>query len=180
MSIEHKAFIFDMTPFDLELRPILEQALRSGATDRIKAYVEANRGDLKDPYEGEPLQMDWEDMIEDRDVHQYGDFALTKYYSPLKDGGLGSVWEEVQDIVANVSDIGISPILGVPLAVGDTEFDPGKFGSYFQSQSQVRDSFQRLNSMKNVVGEGLRVPFEGFVQLLSRAVEEGKGLYVTF
>src|ERR1051326_1231389 len=99
--MEHKAFLFDYDAFDGELRAILEGALLSGACGGLVSFINANLGDLRDPYEGEPLGADWETMIETQDAHQYGDFALTKYYDPTADMGLGGAWDNIQELIAS-------------------------------------------------------------------------------
>ena len=83
------------------------------------SFINANLGDLRDPYEGEPLGADWESLIETGDAHQYGDVALTKYYDPLADIGLGASWERVQELVANDPTLMESPILGSTIGPKD-------------------------------------------------------------
>jgi hypothetical protein len=89
MSLSHRAFIFDHHLFQRELRPILEAALTSGAVAPLRQFIEENLPYLKDPNDGAPLEEGWEQHLEVRDVDQYGDVALTKYYSPDLNGGIG-------------------------------------------------------------------------------------------
>jgi hypothetical protein len=180
MSLEHKAFIFDVERFSTELKPLLESSLLSGDVDRIRAFVVSNKSSLTDPYEGEPLEEDWEDMIEDKDVHQYGDFALTKYYSPTHDVGLGYDWEDLQKIFSVVTSVSFSPVLGEPLGRESEYFDPGKMGSYFQTSNQVLESLKIAKELKESVSDGMQELFDEFTVLLERAAREHKGLYVTF
>ncbi len=179
MSIEHKAYIFNYTAFSKELEPILKQALISGKTDLLKNFISTNKSDLKDPYEGESLNDDWEDMIEDKDPHQYGDFAITKYYSPVNEYGLGYDWEEIKNTVDSSYEDKYSPLLGIPLGFEGEYFDPGKTGSYFQSAEQVARS---LNILKNVTIEDQEFIgiLKEFKRLLEKALLEKKGIYVTF
>jgi hypothetical protein len=138
MTMEHKAFVFDTKAFDLEVRPVLERALSDGDTRGLVDFIRGNVDVLKDPYEGEPLNENWENSLQVRDPHQYGDFALTKYYDPRQDIGLGRDWEEVQSLL--LAEIGTDlPILGRPIGPPNSLFDPGKMGSYFQSEADVRD-----------------------------------------
>lgn len=170
--MEHKAFVFRHRDFERELRPLLEEALASGSPDRLIVFIKANPDNFRDPYEGEPLGEDWEDQIETKDVHQYGDFALTKYYDPSADIGLGRKWEEVQRALE--SELGTSAaILGQPVGTQDRFFDPGKMGSYFQSEDDVRRNLTQLEHAG-------RQALEPAVALLRRAAGEGAGLYVTF
>ena len=180
MSFEHKAFVFDSDGFNRELRPLLESALHSGGIEQIRMFIVSNKSSLVDPYEGGALGDDWEDMIEDKDVHQYGDFAITKYYSPAEDRGLGTEWECIKNIILDASELGYSPILGLPVGTDGEFFDPGKMGSYFQSEEEVRESLNSLKKYELSVPDGSRELFEEFKGLLDQAVNEQKGIYVTF
>src|SRR5215468_5200920 len=157
MSMSHKAFVFDYEAFESQLRAILERALRTRDVGEIRAFIMANRAALRDPYEGEPLGADWEDLLERKDVDEYGDFALTRYYDPTRDIGLGDDWHEVPERM----------ILGVPLVVEGRAFDPGKQGSYFQPPALVQAHLQALGA-----------DLEPVRKMLEAAA--GKGLYVTF
>lgn len=171
--MEHKAFLFDHASFERELRPSLEDALGTGDTSRLVSFIEANRHARRDPYEGEPLGADWIAHIEVGDAHQYGDVALTKYYRPTDDIGLGLAWERVQDLVT-AARCATSPILGTTVGPRANPFDPGKMGSYFQSASMVRDSYAfivRLASSPDVTGA---------LEMLETASSSNSGLYITF
>jgi hypothetical protein len=180
MSIEHKAYSFDFDEFSKELKPILEASIKSGDIDQLRAFIISNKPYLSDPYEGEPLGDDWEDMVEERDAHQYGDFALTKYYSPDSDQGLGYDWEKVQDILSGSMELHISPLLGRPLGEPGEYFDPGKMGSYFQDNSQVESSIRVLEKLKDCFSGELRGAIGEFHEFLENVSDEGKGIYVTF
>ena len=179
MSIEHKAFIFDYTEFSNELKPLLEQCLTSGEICLLKEFIITNKSYLRDPYEGEDLDGNWEDLIEDKDPHQYGDFALTKYYFPQNDRGLGVEWEDIKNAV-DLNHKGVySPLLGVPLGVEEGYFDPGKTGSYFQSVDQVAKSLKILEIVQIKELEAMTI-LDEFKKLLGEALSERKGIYVTF
>lgn len=180
MSYEHKAFVFDVDSFSRELKPLLEEGLRSDKIDQLRDFIVSNKQSLVDPYEGFALENNWEEMLESKDVHQYGDFALTKYYSPTEDKGLGSWWGTVQKLCFNEGELSFSPFLGVPLGVGGQFFDPGKMGSYFQTKHEVSES---LNKVLQVMGKIPDDAFEAvreFKEMLEQAIAEKKGLYITF
>jgi|SRR5690554_900920 len=178
MSFEHKAFIFDYDLFDQELRPLLERCLETGSIAPLKAFIDGDKRRFSDPYEGDALDDGWESYIEEVDPHQYGDFALTKYYQPSKDGGVGQNWEELQSLIADGQQI--SPFLGTPVGPSDNYFDPGKMGSYFQSPRDVKSSFERLRAFEEKVPAYLRDDFQKYLDLLAGAISSGKGLYITF
>lgn len=175
--IEHKAFLFDYINFDRELRPILEDALVSGDCGGLVSFIVAHLHDLRDPYESEALGDAWETMIETQDAHQYGDFALTKYYNPAADIGLGATWQNVQELVAADPALTVSPILGSTIGPQNDPFDPGKMGAYFQTSDQVREHHKYLLDRFN--GKPLDEVNEA-IQMLEKAIKAKSGLYVTF
>src|SRR5947209_5298245 len=130
--MEHKAFVLDYQSFCRELRPLLEAALAGGDCRGLVYFINENFVLLRDPYEGKPLPTRWEAILEFKDAHQYGDIALTKYYDPAADIGLGGAWECIQMMIAAAGNSDESPVLGTPIGPQTSPFDPGKMGSYFQ------------------------------------------------
>ncbi|SDT59554.1 hypothetical protein SAMN04490182_5661 [Pseudomonas cedrina] len=180
MSYEHKAFIFDIDGFGRELKPLLERCLLSGEVDQLRDFIISNKRSLVDPYEGVALDDSWEDMIEINDVHQYGDFALTKYYSPADDRGLGSWWSIIQELLSDKDKLSSSPFLGVPIGSEDVFFDPGKMGSYFQSENEVGVSLSKVLEIEEKVPYDALEVLREFKRMLEQAIDENKGVYVTF
>jgi hypothetical protein len=178
MGLEHKAFLFDYAAFDLELRPILEKALSDGNGSKLVEFIDRNIVSLSDPYEGEPLTADWSQLLETQDAHQYGDFALTKFYDPTQDLGFGRSWEAVE--AAAVHLLGdAQPVLGRTIGPTGNVFDPGKAGSYFQSEDAVKENRRRLLAAMESSGQA-REDVHALDGLLRTAVDAGRGLYVTF
>jgi hypothetical protein len=167
--MEHKAYAFDDEAFRQELAPLLDNALQTGDVDPLIAFVDDNRTRVTDPYEGAPLEDGWLDMVETRDAHQVGDFALTAYYDVKADVGLGYDWEAASDAV------GEAVVLGEPFGPQDNPFDPGKMGSFFQSPQQVQDNLERVRAQ----GSGQDV-VERVQRMLETAARDNSGLYVTF
>jgi hypothetical protein len=117
MSFDHKAFVFDYTSFDRELKKIVEDAIDTGGYEDLERYIIANLIFLKDPYEGESLSEDWKEMFEHQeDSDQYGDFAMTKFYNPAEDIGFGHDWADAQNILLNEFEDS-SIILGTPIEI---------------------------------------------------------------
>jgi hypothetical protein len=114
------------------------------------------------------------------DVHQYGDLALTKYYRPDDDIGLGAEWEEQAALLATAG-LGREMLLGHPLgpAGGQPYFDPGKMGSYFQSMGEVRDQLRQLDRLGFHRPE-IAKQVQPVRTMLDQAASAGSGLYVTF
>jgi hypothetical protein len=179
MAMSHKAFAFDWNAFERdELYAHLPAALSSGDPTGLIRYIEAHLEYLKDPYEGNPLGDDWQDILETRDVHNCGDFALTRFYDPVKDSG---IWDHWRAIDRQLSKADQAALLGMPFGPSGAYFDPGRLGSYFQTPNQVIRSLARVCQ---IALPGLtdyqRKALERFQKLLEECQETGHGLYVTF
>jgi hypothetical protein len=173
VSMSHKAYAFDWRTFQKdELHALLFTALQSSDAAGIKRYIDAHRDELRDPYEGEALEPDWEAMLENRDVHAYGDFALTRFYDPSDDQGLADDWLVID---GQLSDPDRATLLGVAMGPIGQEFDPGRQGSYFQTPELVIESLRRIESLS------ARMPqLRSFAELLRVCADSGRGIYVTF
>jgi len=179
MSPEQKAYTFAYKPFSTELEPILEAALASGNCQELIDFIQRQRSSLTDPYEGEPLGEDWEQLMEFKDAHQYGDFALTRYYSVTHDIGLGPSWAKIEAELTAAGMKGAELVLGFPVGPRQNLFDPGKMGSYLRSEQLVA---RHLTELQAAVQNG-QVPRADVLQLermLSAAASAGRGLYITF
>ncbi len=176
--MEHKAFLLNYQLFENELIHIIEKALVVDDYKELKSFVNENIKDLKDPYEGEPLELDWESLIEEKDPHQYCDFALTKYYNPLEDIGLGYEWDESNDYIMNNLKIDYSPVLGNTLGPKNNYFDPGKIGAYFQSVDIVKHNLLVVRDLRDSLSNDKLL--DPAIAMLSKAIEHNAGLYITF
>jgi hypothetical protein len=175
--MEHKAFSFEYEAFRNGLLPLLHDALTTSDCSELIRFINLNIEAVSDPYEGQPLTEDWATMIEPPDGHQYGDFALTKYYDPADDVGLGSSWERIQEAFTEAPGVQVSPILGSTIGPPNAPFDPGKMGAYFQSAEQVRVS---LAHMQQLASQITIEEARDAVRMLEYAAQSDKGLYVTF
>lgn len=95
VSMTHKAYAFDWSAFARdELHDILLDALSSGVTNALIRYIDANRYHLKNGDEGGPLSdnWNWKNELENFDVQEFGDLALTRFYDPMEDYGLVYDW----------------------------------------------------------------------------------------
>jgi len=173
--MEHKAFLFEYDQFEAELLPVLLKALQGHECSLLIAFIQHNIECLCAPYEGEPLTTTWESMMETKDAHQYGDFALTKYYNPTADIGLGLIWQHVQKILP--TNQVTSPVLGSLVGADEPPFDPGKMGPYFQSHVQVFENCQLLQELRLYHST---CEIDEAVNMLEQALQARKGLYVTF
>jgi hypothetical protein len=175
----HKANAFDWRAFERdELPELLSRALETNDTSGLLAYVERNQHVLKDPYEGDPLDDDWQALLENHDVHEFGDFALTRFYDPAADRGLGYSWNEIDDALP---EEGRRALLGCSPGPAHNRFDPGRYGSYFQTPQRVAESLALVRGfdLSRLDGQDRRV-LERFKGLLEECLTAGLGLYVTF
>lgn len=163
MSMQHRAFEFNWNAFRLEILDTLQDLESEGVVKRLSEFIDNNIESLTDPYEGEPLDKDWRDLLETGEVIELADFALTKYYDVNSDFGLADLWLSVE---GNLSKQAKSALLGQSI----DGFDPGCMGSYFQSGDQLQQSVSVLS----------RECSDMFPDFLSELKCKSKGLYVTF
>jgi hypothetical protein len=176
MSFDHKAFLLDERRFRAELAPALERAL-AGDRGPIVAFLDAHAGELRDPYDGEPVGDGFREAIAEADADALGDLALTCFYDPSDDLGLGPAWPAIE---ARLADAGLDPaaFLGERFGAADARFDPGQMGSFFQSEADVA---RNLRALRAVLGarDDLDEALADLEELLATAADEGAGLYVT-
>lgn len=173
----HRAFAFDYAAFAAELREIVVRALESKDPQELARWIDAERANLTDPYEGEPLADSWRDLLEVGDVHEHGDFALTKYYDGDLDIGLDEAFEDIADLLEESGSSG-ALTLGEPLGPEEACFDPGRQGTYFQTEEEVASAFAELDGLL-AREPALREPLAPLAGMLGQATRQKKGLYVT-
>ena len=164
MGMSHKAYAFDWHGFEFDLHPWLEAALAADNPAELESFIDDNRASVTDPYEGDPLPEDWRAGLENRDVHEFGDYALTRFYDPADDCGVGSAWMSISN---QLPEAAANALLGFSVGPPGRLFDPGRYGSYFQTPAQVRESLAVLKPLD--VPELAR-----FVELLERCAAEGR------
>jgi len=125
MSFSHKAFAFSSESFAEELAPLLSQSLASRSTSLLEAFIERHISACSCPYDGEPLGPEWRELLEMGTTQELADFALTKYYEPTEDFGLGEAWGQVE---ATLLAPQRAALLGTALGPPDNLFDPGLQG----------------------------------------------------
>jgi hypothetical protein len=170
VGMHHKAYTFDWTRFQCELQTLLVRALTVDGAPELEAFIDQHRELLTDPYEGEPLPENWRASLGNRDVHAYGDIALTLYYDPADDRGIGGEWIELSN---KLSAPAAKALLGFPIGSPAQLFDPGRYGSYFQTPELVGGSLEVLRPLN-------LTELQSFVELFQRCQASGLGVYVTF
>lgn len=169
--MQHKAFRFDWEAFDAELRERLHNALLTNDPAQLSLYINSATDAFSDPYEGETLTADWMQVLSDQsDVHEISDYALTRFYDPTADFGIGAAWIVIDE---SLDAIQRNALLGQTIGPATNPFDPGKMGSYFQTPSDV---VQSRSILQNVNDDRLAA----FADLLDKCASSGHGVYVTF
>jgi hypothetical protein len=85
-----------MSPGFWRYKPV-HRTLETGDPSGWVAYIEQNQDTLKDPCGGGPLDPAWQELLENCDVHEHGDFALTRFHDPAADCGLSYCWNQIDD-----------------------------------------------------------------------------------
>jgi hypothetical protein len=105
---------------------------------RVREFLSRSISECYSPYDGEPLTAPWESNLEAGDIQELADFALTKFYAPDANQGVGHNWIELD---AQLPEEARRALLGLSVA----GFDPGRQGAYFQSPSDVAKSATALS-----------------------------------
>jgi hypothetical protein len=170
MSFDHKAYFFDWWAFERELLPLFRQGFSAASAQALAAFIDENVNTCRRPYDGEPLTVSWRESLEVGDPQELADFALTKYYDPSDNCGLGTDWLPLDERLA---EDGRAALLGFPIGPTDNLFDPGRQGSYFHSPRSLVDA---LKILRSVHAPGL----EQYLSFLEAAARSDRGVYVTF
>jgi hypothetical protein len=178
MTLTHRAFAFDHAAFDVELRPLLLDALVTNDTAALAAFIDRNLAQLTEPDEGAALSSSWRDLLTGGDVNELGDFALTKFYDGDLDIGLDADWQAIGDLLEGAGSTG-NLMLGASLGPESAPFDPSGEGSYFQTEVEVAAAERELLALLEQ-NPGLAAPLAALRGMLGQAVRQGRGLYVTF
>jgi hypothetical protein len=169
--------VFDCDGYERELRPILDESLRGGSLEPLRAFIQRHREALKNPHDGQPLAEDWESRLGSRDAHQYGDLAMTRFYEPSSNVGLGEEWDATEDVLTGVGVRG-AILLGKLIGPRENLFDPREFQvCYLQSARMVQENSRRLEELLRRRLD-LEATLAQAVRLFEPAAEIGRGLYI--
>jgi hypothetical protein len=106
------------------------------------------------------------------------DFALTRFYDPEKNSGLGNEWRAIDE---HLSEADQAALLGTPFGSSGAYFDPGRQGSFFQTPQEVVRSLARVQRIDlSNMDEDQRESWPQYKKLLEDCAKAGIGLYVTF
>lgn len=191
MSMEHKSFLFNTSAFTKELSEII---LTAGETDNEKlliSFINQNLNDLKSPYSGEELTVEWIEELETEDIQELADFAMTKYYNPDEELGLSYSWELLLESFDEL-DLKFNNeyyILGKSLDSENFTLDPGRMGLGFIESQQISSIHKELISLKqnfiNIfetesLDKEVIQAYEELIEIYEEAKESNCGLLMTF
>ncbi|WP_025699913.1 hypothetical protein [Paenibacillus durus] len=153
MGMEHKAYLFDTDNFNKELSNII---ITSGATndvDSLMVFIVEKIGTVRSVYTGELLNKEWEKELENGEVQELADFAMTCYYSPEKELGLSYAWDALLEAL-NMMSTKFHPdyyILGRPLESELFKLDPGGMGLGFVYAEDISSMYNELIDLKQLL-----------------------------
>jgi len=148
------------------LLPILLEAIDTNNDASLREFLSRSISECYSPYDGEPLTAPWESNLEAGDIQELADFALTKFYAPDANQGVGHNWIELD---AQLPEEARRALLGLSVA----GFDPGRQGAYFQSPSDVAKSATALSGCPHP-------ELLSYRKLLEESRRQGLGAYITF
>lgn len=186
MSMEHKAFIFDTNKFHCELEQIILLAGKSNDLTNLKKFIEENKSGIISPYTLDELDENWENELENRDVQEFSDFALTVCYNPEDDFGLGYDWTLLVEWLENLplkfnSDY---YILGKEIKSDNFKLDPSYMGFGLVEKEDVSIIYKELISLNSEIkkskNEELIEVYNILIETYEQAKNQNKGLMMTF
>ena len=196
--MEHKAFIVDTQGFNKELSPLILTSGQTGDTQPLKEFITNHMGKARSPYTGELLECDWENELENGDVQELADFAMTCYYLPEADRGLVYSWDGLLEALRQMPIEWDAEycILGRPLETASFTLDPGRMGTGFVQAEDIPAIFRELAAHKELlIAQGLpsseetlyeltaaelTEAFDQLISLYKDAMEKNCGLLMTF
>lgn len=198
MSMEHKAYLFDTLRFMQELKKVLDRCKSKQDIEPIRKFINAHLTNVKSPYDGESLDIEWERQLETKEIQEYADFALTNYYLPEEDYGLEYSWDALLEVLRKL-ELNYETeyyILGKSISLGIEILDPGGCGLGIVLEEDIPNMLVELiryrDKISNIVGsieedvlyelteEEVLDAYEELCQLYNIAKEAQMGLLFTF
>jgi hypothetical protein len=118
-------------------------------------------------------------LADDRQAEWYCEIAITKFYDPSEDIGLGYDWMDVSNWLVNEGYSSAEILLGLPLQKKGNTFDLGKMGTYFQSSETVIKNRRAIDALLNEKVD-LLSKINILLYMLDSAIATERGLYIWF
>lgn len=196
--MEHKGFVFDTKKFNRELRTTIISVTRTNNVISLKEYINNNLEREFSPYTGDPLASNWEDELENGDVQELVDFAMTCFYTFEEEQGLGYSWDALMQVLQNSSTEYEAEyyILGSSMKEGEFILDPGGMGTGFVQAEDVPTIYYKLIKISKEINDDymafiqdaiyeltfneLTNSLNQLIELYKSALQSNKGLLMTF
>lgn len=196
MSMEHKAFVFDTKTYMEQLNNLLVDRGANDDIATIRQFIKEHLDIMRSPYTGGELDEDWEEEIEKGDIQEYADFALTGYYDPNEDIGLSYEWDMLLEALKKLDFIEAEYcILGKSIQKENFRIEPGYCGLGLVYAEDIPWLYQKLIIVQNrldeinieelksfieIEQEDLKSVFEDLISIFQSALNDKKGLMLTF
>ena len=165
MSTLHQAFVFDEAGFRRELAPLLDRQDSAA----LEHFIDDHRSRLRDPKSDAPLETGWRETHAITGFPALAALALTAYYDPAANIGLGGAAEKLRFALMDLYPEGRVFVGGGALAV---------VGGTFQSADYVAKSVEILQTLR--AENRLKTDvIDPVLSMLQKAATAGKGLYLT-
>ncbi|WP_309716122.1 hypothetical protein [Armatimonas sp.] len=166
MSNLHKAFVFDEAAFRRDLAPILDRHDDAA----LEHFISDHRAQLRNPRNGGHIESDWRDDAAFDGFARRTTLALTAYYDPTANIGLGSAASKCRFGLIDLYPESRVFVSGGALGVPD---------GYFQSASYVAESVAILENLRSELPLKADV-IDPVLTMLQAAKSVGQGLYIIF
>ena len=198
MSMIHKAYCFDTKAFDNDLREIITKCVDGNNLSELRSFICDNVEFLSSPYSFDALDEDWQDELENGEIQELSDFALTRYYDVSDDIGLEESWNSLLESLKAIKMLNDYSyyVIGEEFSVGDFCLDPGGMGLGFVDVNEItnikeeliekRDYFgkaiqkTKVDTIYELTTEEIENAYSQLIDIYEQAEKNQKGLMFTF
>lgn len=196
MSMEHKAYLFDMTKYHTEIEKVLDECCCEQNISKAEKYINEHWKELCSPYTYEQLDENWKNILVNHSLQEYCDILLTACYECEKDIGLGYSWDGVNESLKqlNFMDNIEECVLGKKVVFHDTVIDPGAMGLGIVDIEEVnciaellqqnRGKLEQMELPQDLLypmeREEIEEAYDELIDIYNSAVKKGKGIMFTF
>lgn len=196
MSMEHKAFLFDIKKYQNQIEKIIKKCCKSQDSKVVQQYINSHLSEFVSPYTQENLDKDWEKQISSDNLQEYFDFLLTSCYKVEADLGLEYMWDGVNEAIKQMSFMNNPEecVLGKQIVYYGIRIDPGAMGLGIvdiDSVSKIknlllehREMLEQLEPLEDLLYDmdfdELEEAYDDLCNIYIRAEREQKGILFTF
>lgn len=130
MSMEHKAYLFDMAVYHKYIEKILDKCCKEKDILEAEMYIDEHWNELYSPYTGENLNAEWKSILMTSSMQEYFDILLTACYDFETDIGLGYAWDGVNETLKQLNFMNNIEkcVIGRRIMFHGITIDPGAMG----------------------------------------------------